>query len=277
MCYPFFIVERDLFKALLDFSNSFTSDTRSRFITENAYIRMALAVISGESGMRFQKFELNGKPVIQRYSPAPSAFNVCACSVAQTCPDPQKTGGPFICYYGNNCTKNTTKWTVPGISSGCTYYERLLGSDLRCFYDRTCINTMLSMFNVDMPNRLPLPNASYKFSPLNAAIHSKFSPNTTIEVLFNELNLEQWVVLPNYEGHYAICKPKSCTYLVTERSGLTDTISKVISYFGGLSVTLKLLVPLLVRFAYWLARRWCRRRSSINEHDMVTPEGNLHF
>ena len=238
---------------------------------------MALVAIGGESDMRFQKFEVNGKPMIQLYSPAPPAFNVCACSVAYTCPDSQKTGGPFICHYGYNCTKNTTVWYVPGISSACTYYERLLGSDLHCFYNRTCIEMMLSMFNVDMPNRLPLSNASSHFTPLNSIIRSKFPPNAKIEALFSEFNLEEWTVLPNYERHYQLCSPDSCTYIVTERLGLAGVISKIISFFGGLSVTFRLLVPLLVRFAYWLARRWCRRRSLIDRRDMARPEGNIHL
>ena len=143
---------------------SFVTNYKDRLSSDNMFTRISLAATGVESNMHFQTLTVDGKPSIRRYSPAPPAFNVCACSVALSCPDPMFTGGPFRCHYGDNCTKGTVIWTVPGISNGCTSYERLLASDLRCFYNRTCIDTMLSLFNVDMLQRLPLPDQHLKSS-----------------------------------------------------------------------------------------------------------------
>jgi hypothetical protein len=239
------------------------------------FTRISLMATGVESDIQFQTLVVEGKPSIRRYSPAPPAFNVCACSVAFDCPDPMLTEGPFLCHYGDNCTKGTVAWAVPGISTGCTHYERLLSSDLRCFFDRMCIETILSLYSVDMPNRLPLPAAAFQFTPLNGSLHSKFTPTTKIGTLFQELMLEEWTILPRYEGHYRTCAPAACTYTVTQRSEILYIISTIISFFGGLLITLGLLVPLAVRFAYWSLLRWCHRHSTPNQEPTASPKGTV--
>ena len=58
-------------------------------------------------------------PSLRRYLPSPPSFNTCACSVALHCPDPSWSGGQFICQYGNNCTKGSVVWGVPGFVKAC--------------------------------------------------------------------------------------------------------------------------------------------------------------
>ena len=236
---------------------------------------MSLVAAGVESDMRFQTTVINGTPLIRRYSPAPPAFNVCACSVASSCPDPLFTGGPFLCEHGNNCTKGTTVWSVPGITNACTYYERLLTSDLRCFYNRSCIDTMLLLFNVDMPKRQLLPAAAFRFTPLDSSKPSKFTPTTKIEALFREFLVEEWPILPYYEGHYNHCAPATCTYTVTGRSDFLYVISTIISFFGGLVVIFRLLVPVAVRFAFWIVLRWRQRHTRTNFQHSAHRNGNI--
>jgi hypothetical protein len=226
--------------------------------------------------MRFQTLTINGKSSIRRYSPAPPALNACACSVVFNCPDPFLTGGPFICQYGDNCTNGSIVWTVPGISTGCTYYERLLGSDLRCFFNRSCINTMLAMYNVDMPKRSPLPSAAFQFTPLDSSIRSRFPPTTKIETIFREFMLEDWSVPPYFEGYYRSCAPAACTFTITRQWELLYVVSTIISFFGGLVVVLRLLVPILVRSTYGIGRRWRHRRSNDNAQQLSKTEGETH-
>ena len=236
---------------------------------------MSLIAAGVESDLRFQTLEINGKPSIRRYSPAPPAFNVCACSVVFNCLDPLYTAGRFICQYGDNCMASTVVWQVPGMSDGCSYYERYMNSDLRCFYNQTCINVMLSMFNVDMPHRLPLPDAAFRFTPLSS-VGSKFQPATKLESIFRDFMLEEWKILPYYAGHYHNCAPGFCTYTITSRSEPVYVISTIISFFGGLVVVLRLLVPMLVRFTYWIGFRWCHRRPDADLQHGVSHEGNIH-
>ena len=85
--------------------------------------------------------------------------------------------------------------------------------------------------------------------------------------------LERWSIRPHYESHYRTCAPAVCTYTVTQRLELLYTISTIISFFGGLLVTLGLLVPLAVRFAYWIVLRWCHRGSTTNQEHTPEPRG----
>ena len=226
--------------------------------------RLSTVVSSAESGMHFQTFAVDGKSLIRRYSPAPPAFNVCACSVAFSCPDPLMTGAPFLCQYGDNCTAGTISWTVPGMITACTYYELLLGSDLRCFFNKTCIETMLSMYNVDMSRRLSLPEAAFRFVPLNSSVESRFLPTTKIQTLFDEFMLEEWTTLPYYEGHYRACAPPACTYTTVRRLDRLYVVSTIIAFFGGLAVVFRLLVPILVRMGYWMKHHWRHRWCNTN-------------
>ena len=255
---------------------SYLTDSQDTFESGNSLAHLSLFAAGVESGMHFQTIMVDGTPVVRRYSPAPPAYNVCSCSIAFSCPDPLFDGAPFLCEHGDNCTKGTIVWTLPGITTGCTYYERLLTSDLRCFYNRTCINTFLSLFNVDMPKRLPLPDAAFQFTPLITSRRSKFQPTTKIETLFREFMLEEWIVRPYYEGHYNNCAPSACTYMVKRRSELLNVISTIISFFGGLVVTYRLLVPIAVRFAYWIALHCGRRDSQCNSQLGGSATGNSH-
>ena len=260
---------------IISYFKSFQSDYRDRFNADNFVTRISLVAASIESDIRFQTLNVDNKLSIRRYSPAPPAFDVCACSVALNCPNPLMSGGIFKCQYGNNCTKGSVVWSVPGIPTACVYYERFLNADLRCFFNESCINTMLSMYNVDMPTRKRLPDAVFQYTPLNSSIPSNFPPTTKMDTLFSALLLESWSILPDYEGHYRNCAPVSCSYAITQRLQLLYVASTILSFFGGLVVVLRLLVPMLVRLTYWILIHGCHRRSpTIIHHPMDQSAGN---
>ena len=241
----------------------------------NSLSRILLAASSAESGIGFQTFKIGSKSVVRRFLPAPRIFNVCTCSVARNCPDPEATGGPFICYHGDNCIAGTVAWNVPGIVTACTYYERQLGTDLSCFFNQTCLDTMLSLFNVDMPRRLPLPEAAIQFIPLNSSTTSRFRPTTKFGVLFAYFMLEEWLINPNYEAHFRACAPTACTYTTTTRAEIIYVVSIIISFFGGLVVVFRLLVSVLVRVVYRIKMGRHHESPTFNQQRPTTVTGNI--
>lgn len=228
-------------------------------------LRTLLAASGLEGGVRFQSIENNDKVFLQRYLPAPSAFNACACSVAQYCPDPTWTGAQFLCHYGDNCTANSVIWSIPGFRKSCTTVDSTLRSDLQCFFNKTCLNILLSMYNVDMSKRQPLPPATLNISVLNSSALLSFRPNDTIEKIFNELMIDYWKIQVNYVRYYNSCAPISCTYTVTRRLNLFYVITMITTFFGGLAITFRLLVPIFVRFMYWILN--CRHTDNLNIND----------
>ena len=219
-------------------------------------LRTLLFASGLEGDIRFQSIEVNGKTFLQRYSPAPSAFNACACSVARSCPDSVWSGAQFLCYYGDNCTAGSTVWSIPGFIKSCTAFDSIFGSDLRCFFSRTCIDTLLSMYNVDMPKREPLPSATLNIEVLNSSALLSFSPNDTMENMLDELMIDDWKMRTNYVGYYNSCAPARCTYTITRRTNLLYAVTLITTFFGGLAISFRLFVPICVRFVHWI---WIHR------------------
>lgn len=214
------------------------------------------------SGTQYESFQVNNTWVVRQNLPAPSSFNACACSVAFNCPDSSWRGGQFFCQNGNNCTAGTVVWSVPGFVKGCSTLEQIFGTDLRCFYNQTCFDIVLSMYNVDMPNRLSLPQSTYAINVLNSSIPSKFLPNDTIDILFNALMLEQWIIESNFDGYYETCAPSTCTYTVVSRLDLVYVASTLVGLIGGLSVAFRLIIPPMIHISHLLILKWLQRRSN---------------
>lgn len=222
-----------------------------------------------EHAMKFQLANINGKVQLQRYVPAPPAYDICACGVARNCPDPSWSGAQFLCYYGNNCTVGTVIWNIPGLTKACTPIESVMGSDLRCFFDKICLDMFLSMYNIDMPKRQPLPSAILHINTLNSSTLSSFRPDDTIETLFRELMIDDWILGTNYVGYYNSCAPAKCTYTVTRRMNLFYVFTMITTFFGGIAVTFSLIVPICVRFFYWILTY--RQAHHSDTHDQRSP------
>ena len=115
------------------------------------------------------------------------------------------------------------------------------------------------MYDLGIPNRLPLPSATQKISALKNSTASLFAPDDTIWTAYNRLLIEEWEVRSNYESYYDACAPPTCTYTITRRADYLYVASTLVGIFGGLSVTFRLLVPLIVRLAYGIRIQWRER------------------
>ena len=214
-----------------------------------------------ESGMRFNWTEINGQTKLRRYSPAPTSFNSCACSIALDCPDEQWSFGQILCEHSKNCSNRTVVWNVPGLVKSCTFLQSFHVSDLRCFYDQHCVDTLLSMYNVDMPSRLPLPRTILNINILNSSTPSQFSPNTTILSILEQMAVDEWNITPNFELYFNACAPAQCTYTVSQRFDLLYVISTLVGLAGGIMIILRLFISNIARVIVWiLALRNTRQR-----------------
>jgi hypothetical protein len=163
---------------------------------------------------------------------------------------------------------------VPGLVTRCSDFESLFASDLRCFFDQTCFDTLLYMFNVDMPNRLPLPEATLAIPVLNSSAQSLFQPNDTIATITGQSFVEEWEVRSNFVGYYESCAPTTCTYKVVRHVDYIYIVTILVSLFGGLVVVFRLLVPVVVRLASWILCQWRDRHRDGSDRavDHITGE-----
>ena len=142
-------------------------------------------------------------------------------------------------------------YSVPGIFSGCLPRFSLSRSTLECFYDSMCLNILASL-GVDTSSR----------RPLDISIPSRFSINTAIESMFNELFIEEWHDTSNFSGYFRTCAPILCSYIYIERLDIIYIIIGILSLLGGLMMACELLAFVIVKyFLRPIFKKYCRHIS----------------
>ncbi|UJR34695.1 hypothetical protein I4U23_027472 [Adineta vaga] len=265
------------FKARLEpLISTFKTRTTQIFAMLLALMRIFLAGSGVESGMAYQPLMINSTPSIRRYSPAPANLSTCACSVSLDCPGP---AGFFFCVKGNNCPAGTSVWATPGIRSSCLRLGGMLNTELRCFFDQTCLDMIRSLYNVDLPTRLPLPVATLAVPVLNNSVPSRFSANDSFGTILNQLMVDTWDIEGNFEDYYKICAPAVCTYTYSQRLDIFYVVATIAGLIGGLLVIFRLIIPMGARFIHWLFV-YCRKRHVDNieeQSDQQHPTEHIPF
>ena len=121
-------------------------------------------------------------------------------------------------YSGCNCGLSPKcSQMIYEVRFGCYVIEALLQSTLAAFYEST---------------RFPL---TLTFPSLNISLHpTRFGINATVESILNELMIEQFSSNISYENYYAQCAPSSCISSYTGKSNLIESLTLLISLYGGL-------------------------------------------
>ncbi|UJR08063.1 hypothetical protein I4U23_012340 [Adineta vaga] len=140
--------------------------------------------------------------------------------------------------------------TIPGFQTGCYMINALLQSTLQAFHNQTFIDI--------------LTNSSKTFRKLNSSIST-----LTIETVLNHLFVSQWLNTTSYERYYNHCSPDLCQYTNSIKHSFLHIITLLIGLFGGLSSTIKILAPLLVRITWSLIQRKQQRHIQLQEGNKV--------
>ncbi|CAF3224735.1 unnamed protein product [Rotaria sp. Silwood2] len=146
---------------------------------------------------------------------------------------------------------------VPGFQVGCVPQNALLQSTLECFYNQSCLDIVIS-----------LTGALRTVSTLNISkSFSRFSPTTSIGVLFDNLMIESWGNSTDFAAYFQSCAPKTCSYSYTRLFFLIYMITTLASVFGGLNVVLRIVSPLFVQFVLRLCLQRIRTVEANEEHE----------
>lgn len=252
--------------------SSFQNETAKSLGSLSSLVHLALVASGIENNLQYKSVMFNGSSSVLHYSPAPTSFNSCACSVAPEC---DITNLGFWCTLGNNCTAGSNVWTVPGLTSTCTHYGSMLAGDLRCFYNRTCFDKILSLYNVDMPHRISLPSLTRSIPILDASAPSRFSPTDNLGTLFEQLMVEEWNIQGDFNGYYEACAPTSCTYVTIQRLSIIDLVTTIVGLIGGLSISLRLLIELTTRIISAAILYWQSRGISVEDREPNTSIASM--
>ncbi|CAF2983201.1 unnamed protein product [Rotaria sp. Silwood2] len=184
-------------------------------------------------------------PVTWQYLSAPiigvnSFADGCSCSNSNGC------RRPAVIFE----TNGTSNWTnVMGMMFDCLPSDAVLASSLECFYDKSCLSLV--------QNHIPM---NMRLQPLKTS--SRFLPNFTIQTLLDKLMIEELTTTVLYSSYYTQCNPTYCTYSYTRRFDVLFIFTLTTSAFGGVSVVLRILAPLLVKLVL-IIRAWKTRRNPI--------------
>lgn len=141
-------------------------------------------------------------------------------------------------------------YTVPGSIQGCSAIQSLLLSTLECFYNSSdCFPILLNyiqstyIFNVEEPSW-------FDPKPLHdARTMNEFAPNTLLSEIVKRVMIQEWNPSFPYGRFYTACAPSHCSYTQTARvNTFFEALIRLISTIGGLTISLRLITPHLVRF-----------------------------
>ena len=151
--------------------------------------------------------------------------------------------------YGNcNCATSIScvQPAVPEVAGfvvGCLPLETFLQSTFECLYNQSCVELMSTSINA-----LNVPRAL-------VANRSRFTPSLPANRLVEEMFIESWSLNISYANFFRQCAPVACSYKLIERYNILYVVTTIVGLYGGLTVLLKLVVPLGVRQMYAIARR----------------------
>ncbi|CAF1412710.1 unnamed protein product [Adineta ricciae] len=173
----------------------------------------------------------------------------CSCGTRSDC---IKSGG---IYYRRS---DQQMFAIPGWNVGCSVVETVLRSTLECFYDQTCIDSLIYAAITDKPAIYYHMN----ISAMHYSNKSRFRKDSFIQSLIDELFVEKWNIKTYYSSFYNACDPIYCSYTIQKDDYYMYSASRVLGLYGGLTVILRVIVPLLVKLFYKM-KNVCNRNQVV--------------
>lgn len=173
--------------------------------------------------------------------------NNCSCAVYENC----TTQANFV-----NINTSTTI-PIKGLKMGCTPSESFRVSTLECFYNSSCINLIYQYTNY-----INMNESSHILVPVLTNT-SRFTIDTTIDLLINNRFTEVWETSINYSSYFERCAPSVCSYTYIQKLNSLYTMTLLLGLQGGLSLVLKWICPQLIRAIYKIYQRCKKRTNSV--------------
>ena len=132
--------------------------------------------------------------------------------------------GECSCGLSSQCTQS-----LNGMMTGCYPLESLLQLTLHCFFNQQCIDPVGT------------------FKALKLFHPSRFSQNSTIQMLVDELMVEHYSSNVSYEKYFDECAPLSCIYSYIDQKNLIEGMTTLISLYGGLVIICRVVVVFIMK------------------------------
>ncbi|CAF4185558.1 unnamed protein product, partial [Adineta steineri] len=160
----------------------------------------------------------------------PTQYNSsnCSCGIQSNCSHPGTFGSERI--FPQLSKRNL------GFHIGCENLNAILQSNLNCFYDSACVSILEILLDTEHLREL-----NYSSSSMS---------NTTIEQLFSQLFVIEWIENKSFERYFDECQPEICRYSDYVRYNFLYIIIFLIALFGGLTNGMHLIINCLSIIVY---------------------------
>lgn len=145
-----------------------------------------------------------------------------------------------------NNEANITVSTIPGMIFDCMISDGVLASSFECVHDQECLN-LLELHEIIPASVQSLP------------VSKRFTIHDTVQTMLSSLMIEELIERVDFHAYYGYCDPSSCVYSYSRRFNIMYIITTMVSAFGGASLVLRLICPVLLKLFVKL-RRWIRRK-----------------
>ncbi|CAF1351825.1 unnamed protein product [Adineta ricciae] len=189
----------------------------------------------------------------------------CSCAINGFC----RTETVFNCI--GSCLRNESGYNLsaPDWFASCSPVDSLSISSLTCFYNSTCVQMLIDAYPLGM-SRITLNPRAANVTTLNPMIKSRFTPSTRLDEIISELFIEEWTHSMSFHKYFEECSPNICVFTYEQRFSTSYMIATVTGFIGGLSVALKILIPLLVKFIRRISRYFCTTNKRIENEQNFT-------
>ena len=232
----------------------FESNTVTEFKRSLALIRSQTATMytTGYSDISWRISPWSDRLNSNYFQAVPIQIDNCSCALNDECKE------QVVLYNYTGYIRSDPIGVLTNISdmfTGCFTTQSLLQSSLECLFDQICVDFVVERINIILPSWLWI-NAS-----ILQTNSTQFSSNMLVQDMINEMMIETWNENIDYSQYYEQCAPKLCTYFFTSRNNALYVLTTIIGLFGGLSVALRIIVPLIVN---WIRNEIHRRVETDN-------------
>jgi hypothetical protein len=242
----YFLAEtRTVFDQHLSFA---TNDLLSSLRTVRDLNHANALLTSTQSNYHTTYITIRNHSDVQAMIPYPFNYTRCSCSQSPFCTEQAAVYEDY---------SQSVAFTVPGLYIGCYMTEAILQSNLGCFYNQTCLDQLLPYL---------LGESTLDVVALDPSSLVRFSVQSTVQELVNNLMVEQWDFSSSFDDYYNQCRPAQCTYSVITRNDAINIVTTLFGLVGGLSTILGVAVPVGVRTVVYLCRRF---RGAVNPDVVV--------
>ncbi|CAF3874509.1 unnamed protein product [Rotaria sp. Silwood1] len=173
---------------------------------------------------KFQRMPSAHFPIVVRFS--------CSClSIGPEC-------GSYAFISNSNTSRNF--FINRYLFNRCLLTDSVLSSALECWYNASCFNPVEDAY--------AQAGIFNKFDGIlnDRNISSRFPMNRDFGTMLNELLIEDWISNVSYNNYFDKCAPLSCSFTIEQKFDWFFVFANILGLYGGLSVGLKLILPVIV-------------------------------